>query len=100
MYIRHAQSHPHLLKHSLVPVSLWVATYSTLQHAYWTIAVITGICIATYLQYATSKNSNVHTSFNYLLGLTQIAIWVILVSSCDPVSILDTKLITWDWKLR
>ena len=63
---------PTFLKHILVPVNLWhqdmlwmaYTLYNTLQ--YGPIVVIAGICIATYLQYATSKNSNVCLGFSYL----------------------------------
>jgi len=71
--IRHAQSHSHLWS----TVNLWVATYSAIQHTYWSITVIAGIYIAMYLQYATSKNTNMCLGFSYP---GQIQVWPRLLS--------------------
>jgi len=71
--IKHAQSHSHLLKHVLVSVNLWVATYSTMQHTYQSIAVIHLYNIRT----CNTLLSNTCLGFSYA---GQIRVWSRLLS--------------------
>jgi len=86
--IRHVQIHSHLSKHVLVPVNFWVATYSTIQHTYQSIAVIADIY---YLQYTTSNNSNMRPGFSYPGHIRVI--------TCDPVLTMVWPYTKWTrWK--
>ena len=69
MCIRPVQSHSHLFEARPGACKLAGVTYSTMHHTYWSIVipllVIADIYIATYLQYASSTNSNVRLGFSY-----------------------------------
>jgi len=81
---------PTFSKHFLVPVNLLeshTALCTTPTNSSLYLFIITGICIATYVQYANSTNSNACLGFSYL------GHWVIWVSSCGPVSKLLCTLV-------
>ena len=78
--IRPVQSHSHLFEAHPGACKLTGATYSTNNtptNLLLYLLVITGICIATYLQYTTSTNSNGCLGFSYA---SQIWVWPILLS--------------------
>ena len=85
---------PTFLNHMLVPVNLLklhtvLCTTPTDPSLY--LLVIVGVCIATYVQYANSTNSNAHQGFSYPGQIRPDCYpshCVIQTSSCNPVSML------------